>query len=149
MDNILRGYTVNQIGFVVMDINAAAQKFEMLTGMKIAATSDTRNQDVSTWKYRNKQISGGMRNLAFRFNNIELEFIQPEEGDNVWSDYLKEHGEGIHHIAFNVKNIPSIAEKLCQKGYALIQCGDFNGGRYAYFDTVDAIGTTIELLEFY
>jgi len=148
MESVLKNYTVNQIGFVVKDIEAVASKFVELTGMEVAATSTTAGQNLSSWKYHGESMSGGMRNLAFRFGNIELEFIQPEEGNNVWSEYLHKHGEGIHHIAFNVKDIPSIADALQRSGYSIIQYGEFEGGKFAYFDTEDAIKTAIELLEF-
>lgn len=148
MEGILKGYKVTQIGFVVKDVEEIARKYKKLTGMEVAATLDTSTIDTSSWKYRGKDFEGRCNNLAFRFDNVELEFIQPDLGSNVWWDYLKEHGEGIHHIAFVVKDIRNVAEKMQREGYELIQEGEFEGGRFVYFDCTADFKTTIELLEF-
>jgi len=35
--------------------------------------------------------------------SLLLELIQPE-GTSLWSEFLETHGEGLHHIAYNVSN---------------------------------------------
>lgn len=148
MDGILKGYTVTQIGFVVKNVEEVIEKYRKLTGMDVAATLDTSTIDTSSWKYYGKGFGGRCNNAAFRFGNVELEFIQPSEGSGVWWDYLQEHGEGMHHIAFVVKDIDSVAEKMRNAGYEMIQEGEFDGGRFRYFDGTADLKTTLELLEF-
>lgn len=148
MNGILKGFTITQIGFIVRDIETAAEKFNKLTGMEVAATSNTADSDISGWKYRRKPLEGGMKNLAFRFGNIEVEYIQPYPGNNAWSEFLETYGEGIHHIAFEVKDIHRIADELEKAGYERVQEGEFEGGRFVYFNAVEDIKTTLELLEF-
>lgn len=148
MNPILKGYKVTQIGFVVKNVDEIAEKFRKLTGMEVAATLDTNTIDTSSWKYRGKGFEGCCHNLAFRFDNIELEFIQPSPGNSVWWDFLQEQGEGIHHIAFVVKDIRRVAEEMAQAGYELVQEGEFEGGRFVYFDCTEDLKTTLELLEF-
>ncbi len=148
MNGILKGFTVTQIGFIVKDIDLAAEKFSKLTGMEVAARSDTADSDTGAWKYSGRPLGGGMRNLAFRFGNVEVEYIQPYPGDSAWNEYLETHGEGIHHIAFEVKDLYRVACELEKAGYQRVQEGEFEGGRFAYFDTVEDIKTSLELLEF-
>jgi hypothetical protein len=76
--------------------------------------------------------------------------MQPEGGPSVWWDHLDEYGEGIHHIAFEVKGMDE-AIAACEKmGFSLMQRGEMSdgAGRYAYVDSKKDLKITIELLEF-
>jgi methylmalonyl-CoA epimerase len=53
------------------------------------------------------------------FNNKELEFIAPE-GESFFNVFLKEEGEGLHHLAFQVNDVKSCLEKLKAYGVELI-----------------------------
>ena len=45
----------------------------------------------------------------FTMDNLQLELIQPLGEESFWHDFPDEHGEGIHHIAFKVKDIISFS----------------------------------------
>lgn len=49
----------------------------------------------------------------------ELEFVQPS-GDSFFDRFLKENGEGLHHLAFVVSNIQSCLKKLKDDNVELI-----------------------------
>ena len=86
--------------------------------------------------------------LAFiRFSNITLELIEPVDGPSVWREFLDSHGEGVHHIAFQVKGMQSTVDDFDSRGVPLSQKGEYTGGRYAYLDAADKLGVDIELLE--
>ncbi|HTN60691.1 MAG TPA: lactoylglutathione lyase, partial [Devosia sp.] len=69
---------------------------------------------------------------------------------SAWRDLLEQKGPGCHHIAFKTTNLTKRDAYLESKGHKLLQRGEFDGshGRYAYYDTVKALGVMIELLEF-
>ena len=51
--------------------------------------------------------------------SLLVELIQPE-GMSVWSEFLETHGEGLHHIAYNVSNWHEMVSKLEAHGARMI-----------------------------
>jgi 4-hydroxyphenylpyruvate dioxygenase-like putative hemolysin len=79
--------------------------------------------------------------------NIQLELIEPDEKPSTWRNDLDKNGEGIHHIAFNVKGMKETVAALGKNGMPLIQKGEYPGGRYAYVDANGPLKVLLELLE--
>ncbi len=63
------------------------------------------------------------------------------------NDQLDRHGDSLHHIAFQIKEMAAKTAYLDAKGLPLVQRGEYTGGRYAYFDGNTQLGIIIELLE--
>ena len=71
---------------------------------------------------------------------------------STWQDFLDQHGEGIHHLAFVVKNTDEkIAVMENFAGAKVLQRGKYgNGaGEYTYLDATDQLKCIVELLENY
>jgi 4-hydroxyphenylpyruvate dioxygenase-like putative hemolysin len=83
--------------------------------------------------------------------NMQLELIQPNGEKSTWQDFLEKHGEGIHHIAFQVNGMEKVLESCTEVGYKTIQRGKYGdaSGEYAYLDTVKDLKCIVELLESY
>ena len=87
--------------------------------------------------------------LAF-FNvggNLTLELIEPDGNPSTWQEHLDEKGEGVHHIAFFIKDTEGKIKKMESLGMPLLQKGEYSGGRYAYFDAFDTLKLIVETLE--
>lgn len=86
----------------------------------------------------------------WRWPDPYFEWIQSLVGPSVYDEYLKAHGEGLHHIAFEVKDMDEAIALMKTRGAAVSQSGgwDMHGsiGRFAYLDTESHGGVTIELL---
>ena len=80
---------------------------------------------------------------------IELELIQPLEGESVWADFVAEHGQGIHHIRFNVLDMQPVVDHLAKYGARVNQMGSGlrPGTAWAVFGTEDLIGFAIEVMK--
>lgn len=80
----------------------------------------------------------------------ELELIEPVNGESVWKDFLKEKGEGIHHLKFEVESINETIREFQKMGVECTQYGSAvgpNAGKtWAYFDTVKQLGYVTEIL---
>jgi len=86
--------------------------------------------------------------LAFiELKNITLELIEPDRNPSTWREFLDTHGEGVHHVAFEIKGMDEKTALLGKKGMPLLQKGDYEGGRYAYIDGTAQLGLILELLE--
>ena len=84
---------------------------------------------------------------------MQWEIVEPLEGRTIYNDFLDEHGEGVHHVAFAGRNedgseMPyddQIAE-FASRGFPVIQSGlikDFV--KFHYFDTEEATSTMFEI----
>jgi catechol 2,3-dioxygenase-like lactoylglutathione lyase family enzyme len=87
-----------------------------------------------------------------RHGTVTWEWIEPLAGPTVYQDFLDEHGEGFHHLAFDVPDIDEVGEAWAALGYPIVQSGGWGekgqpgSGRFAYADTTPIGGLTIELL---
>jgi methylmalonyl-CoA/ethylmalonyl-CoA epimerase len=85
-----------------------------------------------------------------RFGDVTFEWIQSLVGPSVYDEYLRAHGEGLHHLAFEVRDMDQAITLLESKGAPLSQSGGWDSpgskGRFAYLDSEPYGGVTIELL---
>ncbi len=81
---------------------------------------------------------------------LQLELIQPNEEPSTWRDYLNEHGEGIHHIAFQIKDSKAKVASAEAAGLKLVQRGVYGdgSGEYNYLEAPE-LKCIVELLESY
>jgi methylmalonyl-CoA/ethylmalonyl-CoA epimerase len=100
--------------------------------------------------YRGEPSNHTMR-VALAFSGEMMwEVIQPLEGRSIYTDFLDQHGEGIHHIASACDGLSYAEqlEKMQTLGYNIIQSGVWaQGVPFAYFDTEGDMSTTIELFD--
>jgi len=87
-----------------------------------------------------------------RHGTVTWEWIEPVAGPTVYEEFLKEHGEGFHHFAFDVPDIDAAQAFFAANGAAPVQSGAWgeNGkpgsGRFAYSATDGFGGVTTEFL---
>ncbi|HME53795.1 MAG TPA: VOC family protein [Candidatus Lokiarchaeia archaeon] len=144
--NILGSNVITQIGIVVRDIDKSAAEYADFFGVKKPGISITGPVEETHGEYNGKPLEGKAKLAFFRFKNITIELIEPVDGPSTWQEYLNAHGEGVHHIALNVRDSKGKVEALDKKGIPLIQRGDFKGGDYSYLDASGPLKVIIELL---
>jgi hypothetical protein len=77
----------------------------------------------------------------------DLEIIEPLEGESLYAEHLRDVGEGVHHLAFEVEDFALAHAHLKASGYAELQSGEPLGiAVYAYFDTRSVFGFLTELV---
>jgi catechol 2,3-dioxygenase-like lactoylglutathione lyase family enzyme len=87
-----------------------------------------------------------------RHGNVVYEWIQPTAGPTTYMDHMAIHGEGLHHIAFNVTDIEQEKSLWSKAGFPTTQSGAWGErdqagyGRFAYQDAHEIGGAEIELL---
>ncbi|MDO8491655.1 MAG: VOC family protein, partial [Dehalococcoidia bacterium] len=98
--------------------------------------------------YRGQKGSFGMDCARTKLGKMDLELIQPTEGQSPFSDFLKDHGEGIHHFGWMV--VPDLAgaiRTMESKGFPCLMTARIPGIRFAYFDTTTVLGALLEAFE--
>ncbi len=147
MEATLSTDTIVQIGLVVRDVEATAWAYAELLGVEVPGWSLTGPEEEAHTRYRGVPTEARAKLAFFRLGNLQLELIEPVGGPSTWRDYLEAHGEGVHHIAFEIDGMQDQVAALSAQGLPLIQRGDYTGGRYAYIDSTDQLKVILELLE--
>ena len=126
---------VDHLGVIVGDLDGAVKSFTEHLGLKLEHTE----------RY------GDELDIAFLpCGETLLELIEPlkEGGSN--ADYLREHGPGIQHVAFEVDDLEAALEELAERGVEPL--GDApvpgaGGMRIAFLDPQAFDGVLVELCE--
>ncbi len=146
--NILGTSTVTQIGILVHDIEKAAQLFADFLGVPKPAIRVTDELSKSHAKHRGTPTRARAKLAFFKVGpSLDLELIEPDREASTWRHDLDSRGEGVHHIAFQIKGMKDKIALLEKEGMPLLQTGEYPGGRYAYLDGSKDLKVTIELLE--
>ncbi|MCL1838049.1 MAG: VOC family protein [Propionibacteriaceae bacterium] len=90
----------------------------------------------------------GARLVWIKFGPLTLELLEPLDDKSVWSKFIEEKGEGIHHFALGVSNYDEMVEKFEALGHTLLVSAVFEGERWCYYETGPG-GMVIELREEY
>lgn len=141
--------TICQIGLVVHDIEKTGQAFADFLGVKLPDVVGSGPVEIAKAQYKEKASNATCKMMFFELKNLQLELIQPDNQPSIWRDVLEEKGEGIHHIAFQVKGAKDHMKNLAAKGYPTTMSGNYGdgSGMYAYLDTVGDLKMIVELLE--
>lgn len=137
---------ITQVAIVVKNIEEARDFWAELLGADKNPIIETEGWERSHMTFRGAPSEGKAKLTFFDLENIVLELIQPVGGPSIWQDFLERHGEGIHHIAFNIENLDETLERFAEMGIGVEQKGDFEGGCYVYMNSKGKLGAIIELL---
>ena len=86
--------------------------------------------------------------LAFaQAGPVELELIEPGEGENIYWEFLRAKGEGVHHFGVHVSDIQSELARFKKRGIEVLQSGNTPHHSLAYMDTEGIAGVIVELMQ--
>lgn len=138
----------DQIGIVVKDIEKAAQLYRALFNFK--GNIDIVEQDASV-TCRGEKGTYKMKKIMDFFGDKQLEIVEiiDAEGPNLYSEYLDEGREGLHHLGIYIKDAKPLIKKFKEEfNIEVAQIGKLGKLTFTYLDTKDWLGYYIEFLEF-
>ena len=140
-----------QISLLVEDLDKAVETYWKLLGVGPWRIYTYGKPFVKRMTYRDKPGKYKMRLAFARIGPLQIELVEPLEGDSIYAEFVREHGYGLHHFAVVVEDIESAVAQAEAAGLMVAMDGAGFGldgdGAYAYLDTEDRIGTTLELIE--
>ncbi|TDF98729.1 VOC family protein [Paenibacillus piri] len=145
--NVLGTHVIAQIGILVRDIEKTCEAYAEFFGVENPGWSFTAPVEMARTEYRGERSEARAKLAFFKMGSLQLELIEPDEHPSTWREYLDEHGEGPHHIAFRIEGMKDKVMTLELNQMPLLQKGEYTGGRYAYIDTLESLKVIIELLE--
>lgn len=103
---------IDQIGFVVRDLDAWIARYDALFGPFSLMDGSVQGAD-----YRGRSEDVKLA-LAFgRSGDLEIEFIEWREGRSPHREFIERGGEGMHHVRFRVDDCNAWIEKLKTVGF--------------------------------
>jgi methylmalonyl-CoA/ethylmalonyl-CoA epimerase len=141
-----------QIGAVVTDLDQTIQVLTDVFGFgpfRVFNWPPPDRTDIEEYYY-GKRVHFKARKGFVDMGQVELELIQPLEGESIYFDFLREHGPGLHHIRFNIPELEPVVAYLAEKDIPVSQMGSGlrPGTMWANFDTEKLIGFTMEVMKF-
>jgi methylmalonyl-CoA/ethylmalonyl-CoA epimerase len=141
----MNGLRINQVAMVVRDIEKTIRHLSSLWDI---GPFEIREMDVPDAILHGKQTRVRAKLAFAQVGPIELELIEPGEGENIYQEFLCAKGEGLHHLAIHVSDIESEVSRLKERGIDVLQSGKTPNVSFAYMDTESITGIIFELLQF-
>lgn len=138
---------ITQIGIVVHDIEKSIGAYCSILGLPRPQVILTDEYEKARTIYRGEPTNAQAKLAFFDMGQVQIELIEPLDGPSTWKEFLENKGEGVHHIAFQIKNTPDVVTYLDNQGIPLVQQGHYTGGMYSYLDASSKLGVILELLE--
>jgi len=106
-------------------------------------TFDLSNVEEMT--LRGRRVDHAMRIASAMIGTIEWEIIEPLDDRSVYAEHLRVHGEGLHHVMFDVDNYSDAKAQITQTGCPEIVSGKWFGHPYSYLDTRKSLACITEI----
>lgn len=97
---------IEHIGIAVKSLEEAIPFYENVLGLKCYAIEEVKDQKVKT--------------AFFKVGQTKIELLESTDPEGPIGKFLANRGEGIHHIAFAVKNLAACLKEAEEKGVRLI-----------------------------
>ena len=141
--------SLDQIGIVVRDLRSMVATLEQLLRIRGFRVLEWPIEGIDPQATYHGEPGNFRLLLAFATTGkTQIEIVQPLEGQNIYSDFLEEHGPGLHHFRLNVPDFEERVESLEARGIEKIASGTgvHVGSKWAYFDTSELLeGVVVEL----
>ncbi|HEX4373309.1 MAG TPA: methylmalonyl-CoA epimerase [Puia sp.] len=99
-------HKVEHIGIAVKDLTTSISLFEKLLNTNCYKTEIVVPENVNT--------------AFFKTGETKIELLESTSADGVIAKHIDKKGEGIHHIAFEVKDIKAEMQRLKNEGFILL-----------------------------
>jgi len=130
---------IKQIGICVKDAISTAENYWNILGIGPWEIREWGSHVLYDRTYYGKPAWAKERLAHAYLGDLELELVQPIEGDSIYQDWIDEHGEGLHHLKFLCDDIDEVVGLLTEQGFTSIQGGHFGdpkekAGGFNYID---------------
>lgn len=133
-----------QVCIVVKDLRKTARFYEEMFGIGPFVFPIIEFDEIT---YHGKPAEGYWEMAFARIGEYELELSCPIESPSIYEDFLREHGEGLHHFGFEIKGLDSYISRAEELGFNVLMSGRTLHGGFAHLDTKKYGGTILELIE--
>jgi methylmalonyl-CoA/ethylmalonyl-CoA epimerase len=136
----------DHLGIVVKDIEKAVDFYTKAFGLSFEEIAE--HQLPPDVIYKGQPSPYTMKVTFAQMGSIRLELVQVVEGECIYTEFLRDYGEGIHHLGFEVADLEKEVANAEAQGLEMICHLKMVGiMAFAHFDNVKTNGVRIELVQ--
>jgi len=127
---------IEHIGIAVQNLEEAIQFYESKLGLKCYSIEEVKDQKVRT--------------AFFMVGQTKIELLESTDPEGPIGKFIEKKGEGIHHLAFAVKNIENQLSELASNDVKLIDSQPRKGAEgldIAFLHPKSTFGVLMEICE--
>ncbi|MDK2972342.1 MAG: methylmalonyl-CoA/ethylmalonyl-CoA epimerase [Candidatus Sumerlaeota bacterium] len=127
---------VNHIGIAVNSIDEQREFYEQTLGAVFEGTEVVTDQKVKVG--------------FFRIGDVRLELLEPTDPTSTVAQFIEKRGQGLHHVAYTVADLPARIAELQREGIRMIDATPRTGAhntRIAFLHPKSSRGVLTELCE--
>ena len=141
---------IKQICVLVDDLDTAMKNYWEKFGIGPWDIRHFTPDTVRDFYVHNEHIEAGFDFICAVTweGDVVYELIQPVEGPNIYWDYLKIYGSGLHHFKIVIpddEELKAYVKELEEKGLKVMQTGWIDNDVHYYVDSHEQLGLTLEL----
>lgn len=127
---------IEHIGIAVKSLDEAIPFYEKTLGLPCYKTETVEEQKVKT--------------AFFQVGQTKIELLESTSPDGTVAKFIDKRGEGLHHLAFAVEDLPASLEEAAGQGVRLIDQSPRKGAdnlHIAFLHPKSTFGVLTELCE--
>lgn len=126
---------INHVCIAVEDIESSMRFYRDVFGVQQGEVVEIADQ--------------GVRAALLRVGGSQLEFIQPTDPTGSVAKFIQRRGETVHHICFEVEDLPGALRRLDEQDIAVIDETPRDGlsGQIGFIHPKSTNGVLIELVD--
>lgn len=127
---------IEHIGIAVTNLEASIRYYEEVLGLTCYAIEEVKDQKVKT--------------AFFKLGQTKIELLESTDPEGPIGKFIEKRGQGVHHLAFAVKDIEGALKELEEKDVSLIDKAPRKGAEgldIAFLHPRSTHGVLMELCE--
>lgn len=97
---------IEHIGIAVKNLASSNNLFEKLFNTEHYKVESVQSENVNT--------------SFFKIGSTKVELLEATDSNSAIAKFIEKHGEGVHHIAFEVEDIHAEMKRLAGEGFTLL-----------------------------
>jgi glyoxalase/bleomycin resistance protein/dioxygenase superfamily protein len=125
---------VRGLVWVVHDVDSTVSKLQVFGLTDIHRDGPNKLDE----NFRGTAVSGIIQHTSARLGAFAIDFVQPGSSDDAFSEFLKQHGDGIFALVSSVTNnddVKNQAKKMKNAGVGILEQVTLGGTALTFFDT--------------
>jgi catechol 2,3-dioxygenase-like lactoylglutathione lyase family enzyme len=149
MQNSIPLHGFIQIALVVRDMDSTLDAWCALFNVPRPDVRITKAEPNPGETYRGQTACYGLKFavIDFRDRGFVIEVHEPDENPSTFREFLDKHGNGVHHIGFQVGDArDAVLNELAGLGYDVTRTvGVYPGGSWTIVDSEDSLGVNLNI----
>lgn len=136
-----------QINIIVKDIELAAEKWAEILGIEKPVIKTNHLKGSEHYTYRGEPVSCDLKVANISMNGFVIELHQPVGGPSSFQEFIDKHGNGVHHIGFEVGDKrDDVIASLQDAGFDTNRTlGIYPGSSWTIVDSEDVLGVNLNI----